>query len=103
MRFPPVTYTAGWIEKLIKDVGFSSVQVSDFPGYCATENLRSWCEYLWGFMGTAAGGWTQKDEDSWDQAVDEMVRSLKANPGVQAKEDGSAVVKMVAHVVIATK
>jgi ubiquinone/menaquinone biosynthesis C-methylase UbiE len=103
MRFPPETYTADWIEKLVKDAGFSSVQVSDFPGYCATESLRSWCEYLWGFMGAAAGGWTQKDEDNWDQAVDEMVRSLKANPDVQAKEDGSAVVKMVAHIVIATK
>ncbi|KAF2279252.1 S-adenosyl-L-methionine-dependent methyltransferase [Westerdykella ornata] len=103
MRFSPETYTAGWLEKLLKETGFSSLHIEDFDGYCHTDDLRQWCTHLWSFMGAAAGGWTPKDEEDWDLAIDTMVKTLKENPDVEAREDGSATVKMVAHIAIATK
>ncbi|ORY18410.1 S-adenosyl-L-methionine-dependent methyltransferase [Clohesyomyces aquaticus] len=103
MGLPPERQTTEWVEGLLKGAGFASVQVSQHAGYCKTDDLKAWCANLWSFVGVQARGWTQKDEDTWDQAVAEMVRHLKSNPDVESGEDGGAVIKMVANVAVATK
>ncbi|KAF9732823.1 hypothetical protein PMIN02_011504 [Paraphaeosphaeria minitans] len=103
VKFALHIYTALWIETLLKDSGFGSVHVEQFPAYSLTANVKSWGEHLWGLIGAPMGGWTQIDEENWDQAIAEVIRSLENNPDVEIKPDGGGVLKFVANVAVASK
>lgn len=103
VRFPPHIYTAIWIETLLRDAGFGSVHVEQFPVYSLIDNVKSWGEHLWGLIGPPTGGWTQIDEENWDQAIAEVIKSLENNSDVKIKSDGGGVLKFVANVAVASK
>ncbi|KAF2280353.1 S-adenosyl-L-methionine-dependent methyltransferase [Westerdykella ornata] len=102
-RFPPHIYTVLCVETLLKDAGFKSVYVEQFPAYYPTGNVKSWAESIWGLIGEPVGGWTQNDEEKWDNAIAEMMESLKNNPDVEVNPNGSGVMKYVANVAVASK
>jgi hypothetical protein len=35
--------------------------------------LKRWVTISWTFLGTPVGVWQQRDEDTWDQAIDSIV------------------------------
>lgn len=47
------------------------------------EDVRRRAQLAWSFLGPAPGGWTQRDEDDWDVAIDRIVGVLDGYEGFE--------------------
>jgi hypothetical protein len=56
---------------------------------------RSWARRL-------VGGWKQRDEDKWEEALDSIVEDLRQSEALQV-EDGVHKIRMVVDIAIAKK
>ena len=68
-------------------------------------NLRDtarWATIAWTFLGTPVGGWKQEDENKWDEAIQEIVKSLKGSEHYR-EENGQGKLRMIASIIIAEK
>jgi len=87
------TRKAGW-----KDVKFVGKEAYLNLG----TDLRRWASIAWTFLGEPVGGWQQRDEEMWDEALDSIVEELPRNEWFKV-EDGMNKIRMVADVAIARK
>jgi hypothetical protein len=53
-------------------------------------------------LSTPVGGWKQRDEDKWEEALDSIVEDLRQSEALQV-EDGVHKIRMVADIAIAKK
>lgn len=65
-------------------------------------DLRRWAQLAWSYLGTLPTGWSQNDEDKWDETIEDIVGQLKSGDGI-TKVGDETVMKMVACVALATK
>ncbi|KAK8075376.1 s-adenosyl-l-methionine-dependent methyltransferase [Apiospora hydei] len=65
-------------------------------------DLKRWATIAWSFLAKPAGGWQQRDEDRWDEAVDSIVEELGQDAWHKV-EDGVHKIRMVADVTIMRK
>lgn len=100
--------TKGWYGKkklgpVLEKAGWGEVAWLEKPAWLNTgEDLKGWVELMWSLLGNPVGGWTQRDEDSWDDAVAYIIEELKKCDGVKF-EDGVWKCKMVASIAIGKK
>ncbi|KAF2687576.1 hypothetical protein K458DRAFT_476339 [Lentithecium fluviatile CBS 122367] len=83
-----VTTDAGW-----KDVQF----VEKAAWLNLGRDLTCWARLAWIFLATHLGGWQQRDEDKWDEAIDGIVQELEQCEWHKV-EDGVHKIRMVAVV-----
>jgi ubiquinone/menaquinone biosynthesis C-methylase UbiE len=98
-------YKKEQLEKITKEAGFTSGGVK-FVEKSAWLNLgtdlRRWSTIAWTFLATPVGGWEQRDEYKWEEALDSMVQELEACEAHKF-EDGVHKIRMVADIAIVEK
>lgn len=90
------------IKVILNEAGWEDVRYEEKAAWVTTKDLKRWVMLAWSFLATPVGGWTQDDEEKWDEAVEEVIRSLKDMEGYE-EINGEHRVKMVACVAIYTK
>lgn len=58
---------------------------------------------VWSMRGMPSNGWTEEDEERWDDAVEIVRREMRKTEGFKILDDGSAVVRNLINVATATK
>ncbi|KAG4441384.1 hypothetical protein IFR05_003141 [Cadophora sp. M221] len=90
-----------------KEGGFEEgkVDIRPFEMWHEVKNLRAWAEGLWSFLGDTESGWSEEDEERWEEAVDIVVQEVGKGEDVYVRnEDGKGGrLKFVAWVGLATK
>lgn len=91
--FPtPVTawHDGEHIQKIMREAGFRqedmTIKRSDAWAVVKRDGLRQWAEKSWAYLGGIAG-WSEDDENTWDQAVDKLVELLLIQPGTVVEGD----------------
>ncbi|KAF2269176.1 S-adenosyl-L-methionine-dependent methyltransferase [Lojkania enalia] len=106
-QIPPAIKRGGFddtnLRMILHTVGFRSIEFQHTYAVLEVNDLRKWASAAWSFLGCPATGWTAKDEDSWELAIDIMVEYLEKYKGYQKLGDGRVTVIMPAHVAIAAK
>lgn len=92
-KLQQVTTEAGW-----KDVKY--VEKTAWLNLGA--DLKRWATIAWTFLAAPVGGWQQRDEDKWDEAIDAIVTELSQSEWHKV-EDGIHKIRMVADVAIYQK
>ncbi|KAF1829687.1 S-adenosyl-L-methionine-dependent methyltransferase [Decorospora gaudefroyi] len=101
---PPLLWNDGkQIKKVMLEAGFEmeEMRVEKSEAWARTSDIRDWAEKTWAFLG-GLGGWTETDEERWDEAVDLLVEHLLAQPGTKTV-DGEVWMRASQWIVIATK
>jgi SAM-dependent methyltransferase len=88
-----VTTEAGW-----KDVKF----VEKVAWLNLGPDLKRWARIAWTFLATPVGGWKQRDEDRWDEAIESIAAELEKSEWHKV-EDGVHKIRMVADVAMVVK
>ncbi|MCJ1323794.1 hypothetical protein MMC10_000455 [Thelotrema lepadinum] len=92
-----------FLQNALEKVGFSSVDMSKADVSLSFENTREWCALSWGLTGAPVGGWTPADEEKWDDAVENIVRTLEASEYFESNGRGGGRVRMSANVATVRK
>jgi SAM-dependent methyltransferase len=71
--------------------------------YVAIPDLARWSQLAWSYLGTLPTGWSQNDEDKWEEAVSDIEEQMKAGDGISKNDKGETVLRMVACIAVATK
>lgn len=92
------------LRKSLEAGGFqsSNLSCSDRDCYLSIPDLRRWAQLAWSYLGTLPSGWSQNDEDKWNEAIDDIVEQLKSGDGI-SKVGDETVMKMRACVAVAKK
>lgn len=80
----------------------NNISCSTKDCFLSIPDLRRWAQLAWSYLGTLPTGWSQNDEDKWDEAIEDIVGQLKSGDGI-TKVGDETVMKMVACVAVATK
>ncbi|OTA56915.1 S-adenosyl-L-methionine-dependent methyltransferase [Hypoxylon sp. EC38] len=81
-----------------KDITFSEKDC-----FLKISDLKRWAQLAWSYLGTLPSGWSQNDEDKWDEAIADIVEQLKSGDGISKNEKGETVLRMVACIAVAKK
>jgi hypothetical protein len=71
--------------------------------HVAIPDLARWSQLAWSYLGTLPSGWSQNDEDKWDEAVNDITEQMRSGDGISTNERGETVLRMVACIAVATK
>jgi ubiquinone/menaquinone biosynthesis C-methylase UbiE len=95
------------LRTLLQAAGFErdKIEISKQDVHCtAFADLKSLATMAWSFMGgTSTLGWQKEDEDSWDNAVSNLMEELKKTEGFEELGGDKCALKFVANIGIATK
>lgn len=93
------------LRKSLEAGGFKAENItcSNKNCYLKVSDLRRWAQLAWSYLGSLPAGWTQNDEDKWDEAIDNIVEGLQSGYGITQNERGETVLKMIACVAVARK
>lgn len=93
------------LRKALETGGSAPVNItcSEKDCFLKITDLKRWAQLAWSYLGTLPTGWTQRDEDKWDEAVSDIVERLESGDGISKNEKGETVLRMVACVAIAKK
>jgi hypothetical protein len=98
--------SASHLASLLETAGFADVKMLRCDSILEIENLERWAKMAWSFMGAPlgpAGGWSEADEDKFDEAVAVVHSVLAKSEGIEKDGLGGAKAKMVANIAIARK
>jgi ubiquinone/menaquinone biosynthesis C-methylase UbiE len=70
-------FTTEKLKSVLKEAGWENVEYTPRPAHLAIKDLREWVRLAWTILGRPQDGWTQHDEDTWDEAVDSIVKGLE--------------------------
>lgn len=96
----------GFLKKIVEEGGFEreKIRVEKVEVFVTAPELKHYATMLWSFIGgTSEIGWVEEDEESWDQAVEIIIKELKKTEGFEVLEDGRTGLRFVASIVVATK
>ncbi|KAI1421994.1 S-adenosyl-L-methionine-dependent methyltransferase [Xylaria sp. FL1777] len=97
-----VDYDTEQFKRLLNEAGYKNTQYVERPAWINMPDLKRWSTIAWTFLSTPAGGWTQADEDTWDQAIDVCVQELQKGAAYEFK-DGVHRIRMVATIAVTQK
>ncbi|KAI4862772.1 S-adenosyl-L-methionine-dependent methyltransferase [Hypoxylon rubiginosum] len=86
--------------------GFKSKDITCYTRECflTIADPRRWAQLAWSYLGKLPNGWSQGDEDKWDEALADIVEQLgRSGRGISKNEKGEIVLTMVACIAIAKK
>lgn len=90
------------VQQVTRDAGWSDVEfVEQAEWLDLGEDLKRWVTLAWSFLAMPVGGWKQRDEDKWDEAIDSVVQELLQGP--HKVEDGVYKIRMIADVALMRK
>ncbi|KAF2875935.1 hypothetical protein BDV95DRAFT_655126 [Massariosphaeria phaeospora] len=91
--------------KALEAGGFKAEDISCSETHCFLKiaDLQRWAQLAWSYLGTLPDGWSQDDENKWDEAIADIVEQLESGDGISKNGDGDTVLRMVASVAIAKK
>ncbi|KAI0199199.1 S-adenosyl-L-methionine-dependent methyltransferase [Astrocystis sublimbata] len=55
--------------------------------------LKRWAQLAWSYLGHLPSGWSQGDEDHWDEAIDDIVEQLRSGEGIEAGDNGETIMR----------
>lgn len=91
------------IEQVSADAGWTDVRYAEKTVWLNLgADLKRWATIAWTFLATPVGGWQQRDEDKWEEAIDFIVDELGRDEWHKV-EDGIHKIRMVADVAIYRK
>ncbi|KAI0436788.1 S-adenosyl-L-methionine-dependent methyltransferase [Xylaria telfairii] len=79
-----------------------NISCSEKICYLKVPDMKRWAQLAWSYLGHLPMGWSQSDEDKWDEAIDDIVEQLAGGDGITVK-DGETVMKMISIVAVAEK
>ncbi|KAH8161833.1 hypothetical protein CIB48_g6403 [Xylaria polymorpha] len=97
-----VDYDTEQLKKLLKDAGFKNTNYIERSAWVDMPDLKRWSTIAWTFLSTPVGGWTQADEDTWDQAIDICTQELQKG-AAYAFKDGVHRIRMIATIAVTEK
>jgi SAM-dependent methyltransferase len=91
------------LNQVIADAGWKDVQFEEKAAWLNLgPDLKRWARIAWTFLATPVGGWQQRDEDKWDEAIDGIAEELEKSEWYKV-ENGVHKIRMVADVAIVAK
>jgi len=98
-------YLQSKLKEFILSGGFQEQNIKMYTSdvYHEVRDSKRWATILWSFLGIRDDGWHQEDEETWDKAIEIMVRELEKSPAYRENEDGTASLKFTANISISTK
>lgn len=93
------------LRKALETGGFRPDNICCYTKDCflTTPDLRHWAQLAWSYLGTLPNGWSQNDEDNWEETLADIVEHLGSGHGISKNEKGDAVLTMVACIAVAKK
>jgi hypothetical protein len=93
------------LRKSLQVGGFKDKDIISYEKSCylRISNLKRWAQLAWSYLGSIPSGWSQDDEDKWDEAIDDIVQQLQSGDGISTNEKGETLLRMVAIVAVAKK
>ncbi|KAI0817171.1 S-adenosyl-L-methionine-dependent methyltransferase [Xylaria sp. FL0064] len=79
-----------------------NISCSEKTCYLKVPDMKRWAQLAWSYLGHLPTGWSQNDEDKWDEAINDIVEQLASGDGITVK-DGETVMKMISVVAVARK
>ncbi|KAK1243343.1 hypothetical protein MKX07_003971 [Trichoderma sp. CBMAI-0711] len=94
-----------FIASIVEAGGFEkgSISVQQREMFVNIGDFERHTELVWSMRGMPAGGWTQEDEDKWDEALAIVRREMQKTEGFMTLEDGTTIIRNVVNVATATK
>jgi ubiquinone/menaquinone biosynthesis C-methylase UbiE len=95
-----------FLASVVEAGGFTKEKLSvhQCEYFVTTPEFHYFCTLLWSFIGgTTTEGWSQEDEQRWDEAVEIVKRELIKTKGFKMLDDGRAVLRFVANVAVAIR
>jgi SAM-dependent methyltransferase len=90
--------------ELLNAGGFKGeVFTKNVPVTLAVDDIDQFATAIWSAIGEPKGGWTQEDEDRWDEAVTAYKEVLSQKPGYKVDENGKISLESLAQIAIAKK
>lgn len=91
------------LSQVLTEAGWNNVQYVEKAAWLELgTDLKRWARIAWTFLATPVGGWQQRDEERWDEAVEGIVGELETSEWHKV-EDGVHKIRMVADVAIGRK
>ena len=95
-------YTPEEFSAILAKAGWTNVEYVDKDVWVQMKDVKRWATIAWTFLGTPVGGWTQNDEDRWDETIDLLVKEITTS-APYVEEDGIHKIKMTATIAITKK
>jgi SAM-dependent methyltransferase len=95
----------GYIPSLLVEGGFRAEDVRLFEksAFLPVEDLDVFSRAIWSAIGQPMGGWTQEDEERWDEAVAKYKERLQLREGFQRDGQGKITLEAIVQVAIVQK
>ncbi|KAI0383331.1 S-adenosyl-L-methionine-dependent methyltransferase [Hypomontagnella monticulosa] len=91
------------LEQVLKDAGWKNVRFVESTAWLNLgTDLKRWATIAWTFLAKPVGGWRQRDEDKWDEAINSVVEELRQGEWHKV-EDGIHKIRMIADIAIVQK
>ncbi|CAJ2504436.1 Uu.00g118300.m01.CDS01 [Anthostomella pinea] len=97
-----VDYDTEKFKGILRDAGHEHTAFFERPAWIQMPDLKRWATIAWTFLSTPAGGWTQADEDKWDQAIEICAEEMQKGDSYKY-EDGVHSIRMVATIAVTSK
>lgn len=94
-----------YLRKTLVAGGFKeeNIKFSEKTCFLRISNLERFAQLSWSYLGALPTGWSQSDEDKWDEATADIIEQLQSGDGITKNEKGETLLKMVACVALAKK
>lgn len=91
------------LRKSLQAGGFENIDCYTKDCYLKIPDLKRWAQLAWSYLGTLPTGWSQNDEDKWDEVIADIVEQLESGEGITKNKKGETVLKMIACIAVAKK
>ncbi|KAH8726578.1 S-adenosyl-L-methionine-dependent methyltransferase [Phaeosphaeriaceae sp. PMI808] len=98
----PEWFDSSHLKSLLKNAGFSRVEVVQANSAMMHESMDAWTQMAWSWMGMPQGGWTEKGKRDWDKNRQICGEECLRN-GFKVDKDGRVRVNMIAKAKLACR
>ncbi|KAF2246839.1 S-adenosyl-L-methionine-dependent methyltransferase [Trematosphaeria pertusa] len=91
------------LRKSLETGGFIDITCSEKDCFLKIGDMKRWAQLAWSYLGALPSGWSQNDEDKWDEAIADIVEQLKSGDGISKNDKGETVLRMVCIMAVAKK
>lgn len=97
-----VDYDTDHFKGILQQAGYKDVKYFERAAWIEMPDLKRWATIAWTFLSTPAGGWTQFDEDIWDEAIEICAEKMQKGDAY-VYEDGMHKIRMIATIAVTEK